>query len=350
MKFTYDNVVIAAMANAMPQERWSSEAIEARLDNVYERLKLPRGRLELMTGIRERRFWPADMPPSKAAAAAGRKALDKGAVPLGSIDLLINASVCRDRMEPATASFVHGLLELDSSTQVLDISNACLGFCNALVLAGAMIAAGQIKSALIVSGENGRPLMDWTLNELQQPHQTRKSVKPYFANLTIGAGAVAALVCHEKQLQSDCQPVARLVSGVSLTDSAANKLCQGGSAGAHALEMQTDSEALLEAGVKLAATTWQAFLEHTGMTVAAFRRVVCHQVGKQHQRALLEALGIPLDKDFPTYPDYGNIGSVSLPFTLAEAVTSGVVSRGDHVAGLGIGSGLCCMMLNFAVL
>ena len=85
---------------------------------LYERLNLRPGRLELMTGIKERRFWPADMNPSVASAQAGRNLLKKGIAPDG-IDLLIHSAVCRDRLEPATASYVHGLMDLGGNTQIL---------------------------------------------------------------------------------------------------------------------------------------------------------------------------------------------------------------------------------------
>ncbi len=350
MRFRFNNVAIESLGYTLPPEVWTSDEIEQRLEPVYERLKLPKGRLELMTGIRERRFWPADYQPSAAAAKAGEAALAKSSIKRNGISLLINASVCRDRLEPATASYVHGLLKLDASTQVLDISNACLGFCNAMVLAGSMIESGQIDSALIVSGENGRPLMDWTLARLLVPEVTRKSFKPYFANLTIGAGAVAAVLCNRKLINTNrSDNFITLDAGVALTDSYSNELCEGGTAGPDGLQMMTDSEALLAAGVDLAGRTWTEFCEHTMLRADDISRIVCHQVGKQHQRALLEQLGIPLDKDFPTYQTLGNVGSVSLPLTLAMTLEQGAVHCGDAVAGLGIGSGLCCMMLKFAI-
>ena len=62
MKFS--NVVLESIAEAEPPEVITSVQLEERLRPVYERLKLPFGRLELMTGIRERRFWPLNHRPS----------------------------------------------------------------------------------------------------------------------------------------------------------------------------------------------------------------------------------------------------------------------------------------------
>jgi 3-oxoacyl-[acyl-carrier-protein] synthase-3 len=74
-------------------------------------------------------------------------------------------------------------------------------------------------------------------------------------------------------------------------------------------------------------------------------RVVCHQVGSAHQSAILKTLGIPEEKDFTTFEYLGNMGTVSLPLTLAIAEEREEVVAGDQVGLLGIGSGLNCLML-----
>ena len=102
-----------------------------------------------MTGIRERRFWPSNTSASYASAEAGEAVLAKSSFDRDQIDLLVHAAVCRDRFEPATAAYVHGLLKLSGKTQIFDVSNACLGFLNAMVVTGCMIESGQIERALI---------------------------------------------------------------------------------------------------------------------------------------------------------------------------------------------------------
>ena len=108
----FSKVAIETIDYVLPDEVWTSADIEQKLAPMYERLKLPVGRLELMTGIKERRFWSHPISPSQASAMAGEKALAKSGVNKNDIDLLIHCGVCRDRLEPATASYVHGLLGL----------------------------------------------------------------------------------------------------------------------------------------------------------------------------------------------------------------------------------------------
>lgn len=335
----FENVCIESLGMALPDEIWSSALIEERLAPLYDRLKLPAGRLELMTGIRERRMWSAGTRPSDASAAAGRAAMEKSALQADKIELFIHAAVSRDMLEPATASFAHQKIGLPASAQIFDVSNACLGFLNSLTIAASMIEAGQIQSALVVSGENGRPLVEQTLRTLVEQPLSRNAIKPYFANLTIGSGAVAAVVCHRSLVRGRQH---RLLGGIARAATQHSALCQGDTYGAESLAMQTDSEQLLIAGVQLARETWQTFSAEQDST---FSRYICHQVGSTHRRKLYEALGLDEAKDFSTFETLGNTGSVALPITLASAVGAGAVKDGDRVALLGIGSGLNCLML-----
>lgn len=337
MKF--ENVCIESLAVALPDEVWSSAAIEERLRPLYERLKLPAGRLELMSGIRERRMWPAGTRPSDASAQAGRAVLAKSALGAGRVELFVHAAVSRDMLEPATAAFAHRKIGLPATAQIFDLSNACLGFLNALTVAAGLIESGQIRCALVVAGENGRPLVEQTLQTLLATTLSRNAIKPYFANLTIGSGAVAAMVCHRSLVKGRAH---RLLGGVARAATQHSELCQGDTHGADALAMQTDSEQLLIAGVGLAQETWRDFTAEQG---ASFDRFICHQVGSTHRRKLYETLGLDLAKDFSTFETLGNTGSVALPATLCAAVDAGAVQEGHRVGLLGIGSGLNCLML-----
>ena len=69
----YKNVCLEAIAYTLPDEVVTSAEIETRLEPLYRRLRLPEGRLELMTGITERRFWPPGTLPSEKSSRDGRK-------------------------------------------------------------------------------------------------------------------------------------------------------------------------------------------------------------------------------------------------------------------------------------
>ena len=152
-----------------------------------------------MSGIRERRHFEPGTRPSSVATKAAEVALARSGVDRGKLGILIFSSVCRDFMEPATASVVHANLKLPHSCQCFDLSNACLGFANSMMVAANMIELGQIEAALVVAGEDGGPLVDATIKRLNEdPGVNRKNSKLSFASLTIGSGAAAMVLTGRK--------------------------------------------------------------------------------------------------------------------------------------------------------
>lgn len=337
----FKNVVIESLAYSLPEEVCSSHDIERQLFPLYQRLGLPEGRLELMTGIRERRLWPKGTKPSEVATLAAKKALEKTKVDPDTLGILINASVCRDRLEPATAAYVHAGLGLGPKMQIMDISNACLGFLNAICVVAKLIEGGGVQAGLIVSGEDARPLLEHTIATLLNHKLDRQTIKPYFANLTIGSGAVAAILAHASIAEG-----IPLRAGLGRASTDANHLCEGSQAGTEGLDMQTQAEALLEAGVSLAQDTWKDFKTLLHWEETSPDTFICHQVGRQHLKSLYQALGLPLDKDFSSYPYLGNMGSASLPITLALALENKRAHAQSRLALLGIGSGLSSLFLS----
>ena len=109
--------------------------------------------------------------------------------------------------------------------------------------------------------------------------------------------------------------------------------------------MQTDSEALLHAGVQLAAQTWEVARKTLEWENRDVDKVLTHQVGRAHRKLLLERLGLEPSLDFPTVEFLGNTGAAALPMTAALAIERGHLQHGDRVALLGIGSGLNSVMI-----
>ena len=338
---SFDKVCIHQFGYELPPNKVSSEELEARLAPVYERLKLPQGRLELMSGIKYRRFWDPGTRPSDGATAAGRKALAASGLDPHAIDCLIFCGVCRDLMEPATASFVHQGLGLGEKCLLFDISNACLGFLDGMLLLANMIESGQVESGLIVSGETAEDLVESTIAALlTDTTLTRKSIKSSFASLTIGSGAVALVMTSA--LKADTGHYLRYAAWRANTSY--NNLCQGGSRAATTL-MATDSAELMKRGVETAHAAWLDFVAVSNWQGSDIGRFFCHQVGRVHAALLFETLDLDPARNFETLSDLGNVGSVSAPITMAIGIEQDTLLSGQRAAVLGIGSGINCLML-----
>jgi acyl-CoA:acyl-CoA alkyltransferase len=341
----FERVAIASVGYTLPPKTLTSEEIERRLEPVYQRLRLPEGRLELMSGIRQRRLWERGTRISDPSIESCRRALLAANVAPSDVGCLIHASVCREYLEPATACRVHHGLGLPSSCWVYDVSNACLGVLNGMVQIAQLIECGAIKAGLVVGTEDASGLLEATIADLlSNENLTRQTIKPAFASLTIGSGSCAVLLVDRTRIQVEGQ----LHTAVARANTVHHGLCQSDqdlAGDAMMPTMNTDSEELLKAGVQTGVETFVDFLAESPWGKEHFEATVCHQVGLAHRRLMLDSLGLPMDRDFATFPLLGNTGSVALPTALGIGLHTQAISQPSRTALLGIGSGINCVMI-----
>ena len=340
----YSNVYIDSFGYELPAEVISSEDLERRLEPAYKAMRFQKGQLEAITGIRERRFWDPGFKMSRGAILAGEKALDSANISRDDVGMLIYGGVCRDNLEPATACAVAHGLGLNPETLVYDVSNACLGVLNGIVQIANAIELGWIKAGMVVSCESARRIVDTTINRLlvsPDMDTYRKTV----ATLTGGSGAVAVVLTHASLSSAGH----RFTGGAARNAVEHHQLCiwgpDTGIPASGEQVMETDSAGVLTNGIKLGVQTYSDFRSRLNLKPDHPDKVICHQVGATHQRIILEAVQISVDKDFSTFRFLGNIGTVSLPITAAIADERGFLQPGDNVGFMGIGSGLNCLIL-----
>lgn len=343
----YEHVCLEAFGYTLPEEIVTSAEIEARLAPLYERLRLPEGRLELMTGIRERRFWPRGTLPSENSVRSAERAINAAQIDRAEIGALVHASVCRDFLEPATACVVHERLQLPAECQIFDLSNACLGVLNGMLLVANMIELGQIRAGIVVASEGSRELVETTIATLNASQSlTRNSVKTAIASLTIGSASVAVLLTHREASRTG----ASLLGGIVRAETRHVRLCHsaGGDeavSGQMSPLMETDSEALMNAGVDVAEAAFDHFQQVLGWQRDDLDKTICHQVGHAQRKLLLATLDLPPENDFTSYEYLGNTGSAAAPITAAISAQRGLLASGDRCGLFGIGSGINCVML-----
>lgn len=335
----YQRVCLENFGYVLPEEKVTSAEIEQRLAPLYERLRLPEGRLELMSGIRERRFYPPGTRPSEISIASAEKAIAASGIDRNAFGALIHGSVCRDFLEPATACRVHYAVGLPDECAIYDVSNACLGVMTGAVQIANMIELGQIKAGVVVGTERGRPLVDNTIERLNSdPNLSREDIKLSVASLTIGSASVAMVLTDE----SISKTKHRLVGATMHSRTSANELCQSEGL---TERMRTDSERLMREGVAAGVETFERFLLELDWQREQITKTFCHQVGSAHRKMMLGALGLDSANDFATLDWLGNTGSAALPVTMAIGAEQGQLTAGDRVAMLGIGSGINSLMM-----
>ena len=325
-KYRFNDVAVVSIEACDAPIVVTSEELDNMLEPFYSRVRADRGLLQKLAGIEERRQWPADISFIQAATLAGEKAINAAGIDRSRIGLLTNTSVCRDRLEPSSAVSVHHALGLPTTCLNFDISNACLGFVNAMHMAGTLIEAGQMDYALIVDGEGTREIQSNTLGRLLDENSTMEDLFANFASLTLGSGSVATVLGRHSENPGSH----KLLGGDFRAESEHHELCVGSLEG-----MRTDTRALLKAGTALGKLGWD---EAQGSDWGDMQRYIIHQVSRAHTAAIVDVLGIKPERVPLTFPMFGNIGPAAVPFTLAKEAPT--LSVGDKVLCIGVGSGL----------
>jgi 3-oxoacyl-[acyl-carrier-protein] synthase III len=124
----------------------------------------------------------------------------------------------------------------------------------------------------------------------------------------------------------------RLVGGISRAATQHHEICIG-----DLEKMTTDTKALLEGGLALANEAWSESADDFGWNEDIGWYVI-HQVSSVHTRLMCATLGLDEARAPLTFPEFGNIGPASIPFTLARV--QGEIEAGDRVLCMGMGSGL----------
>ena len=332
----YQNVHIESVAHVMPPTVVTSDDLEDRVDSMMKRLGFPRGTIEKLTGVRERRWFEPGVKCSQAAALAGQRALQAAGIDPSEVQALVNGSVSRDYLEPATATLVAGQLGLGADCMNHDVTNACLGFLNGVVSVANLIELGAIDTALVVAAETTREGLLHTLAALDDDSSDSDDFRNNFASLTLGSGAVAMVLRRREKSRTNH----KLLGGVWRADTHHNDLCV-----ASHLEMRADAHGLLVHGVQCAVDTWPLARQNFGWSAEGPDEVIFHQVGLTHFVKTFERIGVSLDKALVTFPYLGNTGPVSVPITLSIGVAQGRIQPGQEVALFGVGSGLGSMIL-----
>lgn len=332
----FENVCIESLGYVLPPHVITSADIESGFRPTLQRLGVPDGRLEQLSGVKERRWWDPGVQPSQVAAMAGERALEQAGVAKSEVQCLINTSVCRDWLEPATAAMVAGRMGLPRSSFSFDVANACIGFLNGILIAANMIELGQIDTALVVDGESSREPVTSTIERLARPTATMEDFRDNFATLTLGSGAVAAVVRRRSKARTE-----HVVKGAVLRSSPEHsELCVGNHD-----RMKADPQGLLTHGVGLAVETFPYAAAELGWKPGDVDEFVCHQVSLAHFQHTFSRLELPLERALLTFPYLGNVGPASVPLTIALGVDQGRIKPGSELCLLGVGSGLGCIIM-----
>ncbi|WP_291049513.1 3-oxoacyl-[acyl-carrier-protein] synthase III C-terminal domain-containing protein [Herbiconiux sp.] len=337
---------IAGVAVYLPPQTRSTAETEERLRILNPGLKLPTGLIARLTGVERVHLRPEGWNTSDLAAEAGRRVLAESP---GPVDLLLFASASQDMIEPATSHIVSAKLGL--GCPVMDVKNACNSVLNAMQVADALIAAGQYRRVLIVSGEQPSHAVRW---RLESPEQFLRS----FAGYTMSDGGAAVLLERAPHPRAgpldarDPEPVAARSRPAGILGSrfvahsehwAVGTLPTGGSVNPHAeggSYFDMDGGALQRAFSELGVGLVRDLVAGLGHGVGELDFVAVHQVAASYHDGIVEVLGIDPARTVPIVVEHGNLASVGLPLQLLRARERGLVGPGSLIALVGLAGGI----------
>ncbi len=329
--YTQGHSRIVSAGVYLPDERISSKSLLEQIDS-QKRFDIPHDWLDRVMGVHERRTSPDNMFPSDMAAEAAKEAMQRSSIDPAQIDAIIYAGVDRDYLlEPATAHVVQDKIGAYNAV-AFDVTNACHGFMNGIHLMDALIATGQARRGLVVTGEQGTRYIRKAIEALTQTNDRQMFLK-LVGGLTLG-DAGAALIMGPK-----LAPDNGFMGFMLQSQGQYSQLCTCGKRGGES-PLETDMTHIVEQNRRLHSAMYKAFMDKLKWRSDQITRFVHHQVGKNVFKHHAQYTGIPHALMTNTVGKLGNLVTATIPVNIYNLIKDQQVNKGDRVFLSGSGSGL----------
>ena len=305
--------------------------VEARVRDRSDGFRLPRGVVQLASGVAERRYAAEGVNSSDLAVYAAIRALQAAERDPREIDLLIFASASHDVAEPATANIVQAELGCDRAA-VLDVKNACNSFLNGLDVAHSFIETGRATRVLIAAGERLSPTIKWDLGDSDE-------LATRLAALTLGDAGAAMVV------EASTHSERGLLPGVFESDGRfwhLSTVLGGGSRFGGVPEQMyfvCESSELQKLAVNRLPSIINDTLIKLDWSLEDIALVVPHQVSAAVIDRLCTLMSYPRERCMMTLQRLGNTAAASIPVALDIAIEEGRVQQGDKILLVGGAAG-----------
>ena len=315
------SVEIAGLGSYVPQRILTNEDLGNMVETSDEWITQ-------RTGIKERHLVEAGQATSDLAIAAAREALSAAGMSPAELDIVFVATCTPDHLFPATACIVQAALGANDA-MACDIEAACSGFVYAMSQAGAMIEAGLASNALVIGAECLSRFTDYT---------DRRS-----CILFGDAGAAAVL--------KPSQGRSSIIYGELGSDGSDREILwiPAGGARLTASEetvrqrlhyMKLRGREVFRLAVNKLTELLVSIPERTDVSLDDIKLIIPHQSNFRIIKSACERAGVSEDKAYMNIDRFGNTSAASIPVAMDEAVSGGVLQRGDLVLLLAFGGGL----------
>ena len=284
--------------------------------------------IQQRTGIRERHIAAPGETTSDMAVMAARRALALAGTEPGDLDVIIVATISPDMPMPACAMAVQAKLGA-SRAFAFDLSAACAGSLYGMTIADQFIRCGSARRVLVIGAELLSRLVDWT---------DRGSCVLFgdaAGAFVLGpTGEDRGLLSAHLHSDGEAADLLAIRGGGSLHPASPAML----EANLHKIAMR--GRDVYKFAVRVLPDALGEALAANGVAAGAVDHVISHQANLRIVEAVLDRVGIPMDKCWINLDRYGNTSSASLPLSLDEANRAGRLRDGDLIAMMAIGAGM----------
>lgn len=282
-----------------------------------------------MTGIKERRYCADDEAASDLAHRASVIALERASVSPEDVECIIVGTATSDMAFPSTACLTQEMLGARNAMG-FDVTAGCSGFICGLAIAYNMIKAGQYKTILVVGSD--------VLSRVSNFEDRNTCV-------LFGDAAGAVVV----QASDDSEESRILCVHMKSDGSYADALKQPGGGSRNPASIETvkkrmhyiwmDGQTTFKMAIRCMGKISTFALQEQNMTVDQMKMLFPHQANWRIIEGLVKRLGTTIDKIVPSIQKYGNTSGASIPLSLDEAHTTGMIQKGDLILLTAFGSG-----------
>ena len=316
-----NNVGIISTGSYLPDRVMSNKEIEGFLDTSDEWIVEK-------TGIRNRHIAAPDQATSDLAVIAAERALKNAKLSASQIDLVVLATSTPDMIQPSTACIVQGQIGA-TNAGAFDLGAVCSGFVYALAVAADMMKGNPLLNhVLVIGSEVYSRILDWT----------DRSTAVFFGDgagaVVLGRGETPGILGNYMGADGTKWDVIAMPGGGSRHPATHHTVL----ANLHTFRMRgRDVWKFVMAKMPLAITT---ALERSGKSMNELDFIIFHQANEVMLTALMDEMGLPLEKTYLNVGKNANTSGASVPLALDEASRRGYLHAGDTLVLCGFGGGL----------
>lgn len=321
--FEFKNVRIAGISAGVPKNVVSNLEIKD-ISKDYDAEAFVE-----TTGVKERRL--GDFTASDLSFAAAEKLIADIGWEKSEIDALIFVSQHADYILPATACTLQERLGLSKQSYCMDVSLGCSGWVYGLSVVSALVSNGQIKKALLLSGDAKR--------------------RAKFDDALFGyAGTATALVYDEsaESLKFDFGTDGSGYDAIITLDGGARnqftpqslELEDVDGKMQHRLQSRMKGMDVFSFGITTVPKSIKKMSAHFGIDYNECDYLVLHQANKKMNDFIAKKLKFPLQKVPSCLYNFGNTSSASIPLTIVTQLKEKIEKRYTRFLCCGFGVGL----------